>query len=73
MPASPLALWLFDWLKYLLNDLGIVVVIAGIPEAADAVAVDAQISTRFDVVTIPPWQMGPAFGQFLGNFERTFP
>jgi hypothetical protein len=64
---------LFDWLKYLLNDLGIVVVIAGIPEAADAVAVDTQISTRFDVVTLPQWQRGAAFGQFLGNFERTFP
>jgi hypothetical protein len=64
---------LFDWLKYLLNDLGIVVVIAGIPEAADAVAADAQISTRFDIVTMPSWEVGVALSQFLGNFERTFP
>jgi len=64
---------LFDWLKYLLNDLGIVVVIAGIPEAADAVAADAQISTRFDVVMMPSWEVGQALRQFLGNFERTFP
>ena len=64
---------LFDWIKYLLNDLEIAVVVAGIPSAAEALHSDAQISTRFDSLTMPGWDVNEALGQFLGNFERTFP
>lgn len=64
---------LFDWIKYLLNDLEIAVVVAGIPRAAEALHSDEQISTRFESLTMPRWQVGEAFEQFLTNFERTFP
>jgi hypothetical protein len=64
---------LFDWIKYLLNDLEIAVVVAGIPSAAEALHSDPQISTRFDSLTMPGWDVTEALGQFLGNFERTFP
>jgi hypothetical protein len=64
---------LFDWIKYLLNDLEIAVVVAGIPTAAEALHSDPQISTRFDCLTMPRWDVNEALNQFLGNFERTFP
>jgi hypothetical protein len=64
---------LFDWIKYLLNDLEIAVVVAGIPSASEALHKDPQISTRFEPLTMPAWDVNDAFGQFLGNFERTFP
>lgn len=64
---------LFDWVKYLLNDLEIAVVVAGIPRAAEALHTDDQISTRFEPLTMPRWQVGEALEQFLMNFERTFP
>ena len=64
---------LFDWIKYLLNDLEIAVVVAGIPTAAEALQADEQISTRFEPLTMPRWQVGEALEQFLANFEETFP
>jgi Bacterial TniB protein len=64
---------LLDWIKYLLNDLEIAVVVAGIPSASEALHKDPQISTRFEPLTMPAWDVDEALGQFLGNFERTFP
>jgi hypothetical protein len=64
---------LFDWVKYLLNDLEIAVVVAGIPSAAEALHSDPQISTRFDSLTMPSWDVNEALQQFLSNFEQTFP
>jgi Bacterial TniB protein len=64
---------LFDWIKYLLVDLEITVVVAGIPSVAEALHSDSQISTRFDPLTMPAWDVNEALAQFLGNFGRTFP
>lgn len=64
---------LFDWLKYLLNESDITVVIAGLAEVAEYMDKEDQLRTRFETLVLPPWRVGPAFAQFVGNFERTFP
>lgn len=64
---------LFDWLKYLLNESDITVVIAGLAEVAEYMDKEDQLRTRFETLILPSWRVGPAFAQFVGNFERTFP
>ncbi|GFE83425.1 hypothetical protein GCM10011487_54250 [Steroidobacter agaridevorans] len=64
---------LFDWLKYLLNESDITVVIAGLAEVAEYMDKEDQLRTRFETLMLPSWKVGPAFAQFVGNFERTFP
>ncbi|WP_230456308.1 TniB family NTP-binding protein [Acidithiobacillus ferrooxidans] len=36
-------------------------------------ALDPQHASRFDVVTLPPWELNPEFQQLVASFERVLP
>lgn len=65
------AMW--DAIKWLSTANRISVVTAGIPGCEDMILKERQLQTRFEVVHLPRWSVGPVFAQFLNAFERSLP
>jgi hypothetical protein len=64
---------MLDWIKWISTANRVSVVCAGIPGFEDTIRREAQLETRFHVMRVPRWTVGPAFGQFLDSYERSLP
>jgi hypothetical protein len=61
-------------LKFLANELGLTIFATGTQDAKLAIAVDAQISSRFKhVFELKPWTFDKEFRKLLVNFEERLP
>jgi len=60
-------------IKYLANELQIVIVAVGIKEALNAINTDPQISNRFIPEYLPKWNYSEEYLRLLMSFERLIP
>lgn len=60
-------------IKYLANELQIVIVAVGIKEALNAINTDPQISNRFIPEYLPKWNYTEEYLRLLMSFERLIP
>jgi type II secretory pathway predicted ATPase ExeA len=60
-------------IKYLANELQIVIVAVGIKEALNAMNTDPQISNRFIPEYLPKWNYSEEYLRLLMSFERLLP
>lgn len=60
-------------LKLLCNELAIPIVGVGTREAVRVLHTDPQHASRFDVVTLPLWELNPDFQRLLAGFEKILP
>lgn len=60
-------------LKNLINALSIPIVAAGTKEAVIALNSDSQMTSRFDVTTLPKWELNSEFLRLLVSLERFIP
>ena len=60
-------------IKTLTNRLQIPIVVGGIPETLSLLRTDPQIHNRFEVMTLPRWEYGMEFRQFLAGLEVDLP
>lgn len=60
-------------LKLLCNELAIPIVGAGTREAVRVLHTDPQHASRFDVLTLPLWELNKEFQQLLAGFEKILP
>lgn len=62
-----------DAIKLFCNDLRIPIVGVGTEEAKTVFDHDAQMSSRFGIVELPPWKRDPQFQKLLIAFEKALP
>lgn len=60
-------------LKLMCNELAIPIVGVGTPDAVRVLHLDPQHASRFDVMTLPLWELNRDFQRFLASFERILP
>lgn len=60
-------------IKLLCNELAIPIVGVGTKEAVRVLHTDPQHASRFDVISLPAWQLDKDFQQLLVGFERVLP
>ncbi len=60
-------------LKLLCNELAIPIVGVGTREAVRVLHTDPQHASRFDVVTLPIWELNQDFQRLLAGFEKVLP
>lgn len=60
-------------LKYLCNELAIPIVGVGTREAVQVLLTDPQHASRFDVITLPTWELTKEFQRILAGFEKVLP
>lgn len=60
-------------IKYLSNELQIVIVGVGIQDAFLVMNSDPQIANRFEPVVLPRWEMNEEYLRLLASFEYTLP
>lgn len=60
-------------LKLLCNELAIPIVGVGTREAVRVLHTDPQHASRFDVVTLPLWELNQDFQRLLAGFEKVLP
>lgn len=60
-------------IKLLCNELAIPIVGVGTREAVLALHTDPQHASRFDVVTLPLWELNQDFQRLLAGFEKVLP
>lgn len=60
-------------IKLLCNELAIPIVGVGTKEAVRILHTDPQHASRFDVITLPSWQLNKDFQQLLSGFEQILP
>jgi hypothetical protein len=60
-------------LKYLCNELAIPIVGVGTREAVQVLHTDPQHASRFDVITLPTWELTKEFQRILVGFEKVLP
>jgi GTPase SAR1 family protein len=60
-------------LKSLSNELKIPIVGVGTKDALTVIETDKQHASRFDVMTLPKWKLGPELQRMLVNFEMMLP
>jgi hypothetical protein len=60
-------------LKYLSNELKIVIVAAGTKEAVRVINTDPQLANRFDPIILQKWKMNEDFLRLLMSFESLLP
>jgi hypothetical protein len=63
----------WDWIKWVSTANRVSVVCTGIPGFEQSIRNEAQLETRFSIMTIPRWSAGPAFGQWLDSYEQSLP
>ena len=64
---------LLSSLRNLINQLGIPIIAAGTREALLALNHDPQMTSRFEVLSLPRWNLDPEFLRLLASFERVLP
>lgn len=60
-------------IKYLSNELQIVIVGVGIRDAFNVINSDPQLANRFEPVVLPKWEMNEEYLKLLASFEYTLP
>jgi hypothetical protein len=60
-------------IKFLCNELAIPVVGVGTREAVRVLHTDPQHASRFDVMTLPLWELNQDFQRLLAGFEKVMP
>lgn len=60
-------------IKFMANELQIVITAVGTKEAFNALSTDPQLSNRFDPFIIPKWDMNDEFLRLLTSFEAVLP
>ncbi len=60
-------------IKLLCNELKIPIVGVGTREAVRALHTDPQHASRFDVITLPTWELNKSFQRLLAAFETVLP
>lgn len=60
-------------IKFLCNELAMPVVGVGTREAVRVLHLDPQHASRFDVVTLPAWELNQDFQRLLASFEKVLP
>ncbi|SHN44809.1 hypothetical protein SAMN05192549_1274 [Duganella sacchari] len=64
---------IMNGIKYLCNQLRIPVVGFGLREATVVLHTDKQHTSRFDVLSLPLWELNPQFQTLLKDFESILP
>ena len=59
--------------RALCNIAGVTVILSGLPEVADILRNDPQLSSRFERHTLIRWKEGPEFYSFLTTLLKDFP
>lgn len=60
-------------IKLLCNEVGIPIVGVGTRDAVRVLHTDPQHASRFDVLSLPLWELDQAFQKLLAGFERVLP
>jgi len=60
-------------IKYLANELQIVIIAAGIKDALVAINTDNQLANRFEPAILPKWTMDEEYLRLLSSFEAILP
>lgn len=60
-------------IKLLCNELAIPIVGVGTPEAVRVLHTDPQHASRFDVMSLPAWELNQDFQRLLAGFEKVLP
>jgi type II secretory pathway predicted ATPase ExeA len=60
-------------IKYLANELQIVIVAVGIRDAFNAINTDAQLANRFEPELLPKWEMNEEYLRLLASYECMLP
>lgn len=60
-------------IKLLCNEVGIPIVGVGTRDAVRVLHTDPQHASRFDVLSLPLWELDPAFQKLLAGFELVLP
>lgn len=60
-------------IKLLCNELAIPIVGVGTREAVRVLHTDPQHASRFDVMSLPVWELNQDFQRLLAGFEKVFP
>jgi type II secretory pathway predicted ATPase ExeA len=60
-------------IKYLANELQIVIVAVGIRDAFNAINSDSQLANRFEPKLLPKWKMNEEFLRLLASYECMLP
>jgi replication-associated recombination protein RarA len=64
---------LLNTLRFLANDLQMVLVCAGTADAKRAMLTDQQLADRFEAVELPPWHNDNDFRRLLASFQALLP
>lgn len=64
---------ILNLIKGMTNRFDMSIVGAGTRDAAQVLQLDTQFSSRFDIVHLPNWQMGPSWQSLLASFEKLIP
>lgn len=64
---------LMNAIKLLCNEVGIPIVGVGTRDAVRVLHTDPQHASRFDVFSLPLWELTPEFQKLLAGFERVLP
>lgn len=62
-----------NMLKYLTNELSIVIVAVGTQDAFNAINTDPQLGNRFEPMVLPKWTDNNEYRSLLSSFERMLP
>jgi hypothetical protein len=64
---------LLDWLRCFSNETQLPLVLSGTEEFESAIQADPQLASRYPIVRLLRWSMGPDFIAFLQGYERACP
>lgn len=62
-----------NMIKYMANDLQIVIIGSGVRDALSVIATDAQLANRFEPVILPIWKLDDDCKRLLKSFESILP
>lgn len=62
-----------NMIKFLANDLQIIIIASGIRDALSAINTDKQLASRFEPALLPMWKMDEEYLRLLTSFEAILP
>lgn len=62
-----------NMIKFLANELQIVIIASGTRDALSAINADKQLANRFEPVSLPLWKMDEDYLRLLSSFEAVLP
>lgn len=64
---------IFVMIRYLINELRIPIVCAGLDTATIALQTDSQLANRFDAFELPYWENNLEYRKFIHNYSKVLP